>query len=45
MADITGAKNAKIDQVWYCFSGNVSNNLAFEPTYTITDLRQLKEIL
>lgn len=45
LADITGAKNAKIDQVWYCFSGDVPNDLAFDPTYIITDLRELKEIL
>ena len=45
LADIEGAKNAGIDQVYFCLSKSTQENLSFIPTYTITHLSELKEIL
>ena len=45
LADIEGAKNAKIDQIWFCPSGNEIPKTSFSPTYVIKDLRELKDIL
>lgn len=42
-ADIVGAKNAGIDQVWYDLG--VESKSEFEPTYHITSLREVKSIL
>lgn len=44
-ADIEGAKNAGINQVWFSLENSDLSTLSFNPTYIITDLRQLKEIL
>ena len=45
LADIEGAKNAGLDQIWFCTSGSVPADLPFKPTYTITQLTELKNIL
>jgi putative hydrolase of the HAD superfamily len=45
LADIEGAKNAKLDQIWYCTSGVAPVDLPFNPTYTITQLKELTKIL
>lgn len=45
LADIEGAKNAGLDQIWFCTSGSVPTDLSFKPTYTITQLIELKNIL
>ena len=45
LADIEGAKNAGLDQIWFCTSGSVPTDLPFKPTYTITQLIELKNIL
>jgi putative hydrolase of the HAD superfamily len=45
LADIEGAKNAGLQQIWFCTSGNVSAELPFTPTYTITHLIEIKNIL
>ncbi len=45
LADIEGAKNAGIDQVYFCPQGVTKEKLSFIPTYTITHLSELKEIL
>ena len=45
LADIEGAKNAGLDQIWFCTSGSVPADLPFKPTYTITQLIELKNIL
>ena len=45
LADIEGAKNAGLDQIWFCTSGSVPTDLSFKPTYTITKLIELKNIL
>ena len=39
------AKNAGLDQIWFCTSGSVPADLPFKPTYTITQLTELKNIL
>lgn len=41
--DIEGALKSNIDQVWYNPDGDTHNN--FEPTYTIQNLFELKDIL
>ena len=45
LADIEGAKNAKLDQIWFCTVDNVPKDLTFSPTYIITHLSELKNIL
>jgi putative hydrolase of the HAD superfamily len=45
LADIEGAKNAGIDQVYFCPSINFNQHLPFKPTYIITQLIELKNIL
>ena len=45
LADIEGAKNAGLHQVWFCTSGELQTSLPFSPTYTITQLIDLKNIL
>lgn len=42
-ADIVGAKKAGIDQIWYDLGIEVSKG--FTPTYRITSLRELRQIL
>ncbi len=42
-ADIVGAKNSGIDQVWYDLG--IESASGFEPTYRITSLLELKTIL
>lgn len=45
LADIEGAKNAGLQQIWFCTTGNVPTELPFTPTYTITHLIEIKNIL
>ena len=46
LADIEGAKNAGLHQVWFCTSASPDKlALPFTPTYTITQLTDLKDIL
>ncbi len=45
LADIQGAKNAGLDQVWLCPLGNIPAEMSFAPTYIITQLADLKNIL
>ena len=45
LADVEGAKNARLDQVWFCTSGKVPEKMTFSPTYIITHLSELKNIL
>ena len=46
LADILGAKNAGLHQVWFCTSASPDKlALPFTPTYTITQLTDLKDIL
>jgi putative hydrolase of the HAD superfamily len=45
LADIEGAKNAGIDQIWFCPSGNVPKEIPFTPTFLITNLSELRNIL
>jgi putative hydrolase of the HAD superfamily len=42
-ADIVGAYNSRIDQVWYDLG--LEQSSGFEPTYQITSLLQLKDII
>ena len=42
-ADIAGAKNAKIDQIWFNPKGLPPNNN--KPTFTVNSLYEIKEIL
>lgn len=42
-ADIVGAYNSRIDQVWYDLG--LEQSSGFEPTYHITSLLQLKDII
>lgn len=42
--DITGAKNSRMDQVWYN-PQNLSDEYNISPTFTIQSLEELKEIL
>ena len=41
--DIVGAANIGMDQIY--FNPKKKDNTAFTPTYTVTDLLQIKEIL
>lgn len=43
-ADIVGAKNSRIDQIYYDPAGN-SSEKEFKPTYRIKNLLELKDIL
>lgn len=46
LADIQGAKNAGLHQIWFCTSASPDMLvLPFTPTYTITQLTDLKDIL
>ena len=45
LADIEGAKNAGLHQIWLCISEASQTEFSFTPTYTITQLTDLKNIL
>ena len=45
LADIEGSKNAGLDQIWFCTSGNIPTEMPFSPTYIITQLNELRNIL
>lgn len=42
--DIAGAANVGLDQIYFNRSG-VESEMPFEPTYTVTDLLEIKNIL
>lgn len=42
-ADIAGAYNSRIDQIWYNPAGCKSDG--FEPTYSVNSLKEIKDIL
>lgn len=43
-ADILGAKNVNMDSCWLNLHGTHKNTTNIQPTYEITDLRQLRQI-
>lgn len=43
-SDVVGAASVGMHQVYFCSNGNTSS-LPFQPTYLITDLRQLLQLL
>ena len=45
LADIEGAKNAGLAQIWFCLSGSIPTELPFQPTYVIKTLKELQNIL
>jgi putative hydrolase of the HAD superfamily len=42
-ADIVGAHNSRIDQIWFNPSG--AGTVGFEPTFTVKSLSEIKNIL
>ena len=45
LADIEGAKNAGLAQIWFCLSGSIPEELPFQPTCVIKTLKELQNIL